>query len=104
MPVEAGEKAAKEAVLSYRTLRGVKGKTLLEIRLHTGRKHQIRAQLSELGHPLEGDVKYGAPRGLEHGTIRLMAKSLTFDHPTRDERITIEAPAPEWLEEVSSRQ
>lgn len=94
--VEEGEKTAKEAVLSYTTLRGVKGKTLLEIRLHTGRKHQIRAQLSELGHPIEGDVKYGAPWSLEDGSIRLTAKALRFKHPTRDEQITIEAPAPEW--------
>ena len=91
-----GEKAAKEAVLSYSTLWRVKGKTLLEIRLHTGRKHQIRAQLSAIGHPIEGDVKYGAPWHLEQGSIRLAAKSLTFRHPTRRERITIEAPAPEW--------
>jgi 23S rRNA pseudouridine1911/1915/1917 synthase len=94
--VEEGEKAGKAAVSSYRTLRSLKGKTLVEIRLHTGRKHQIRAQLSELGHPIEGDVKYGAPKGLKGGSIRLTAKSLSFKHPTRDERITIEAPPPEW--------
>jgi 23S rRNA pseudouridine1911/1915/1917 synthase len=99
-----GEKTGKEAVLSYRTIRSVKGKTLVEIRLHTGRKHQIRAQFSELGHPIEGDVKYGAPRGLKDGSIRLMAKSLSFKHPTREERITLEAPPPEWAKPEISVQ
>jgi len=93
---QEGEEGGREAVLSYRTLRSLGGKTLLEIRLHTGRKHQIRAQLSAIGHPIEGDVKYGAPWSLAQGAMRLAAKSLTFRHPTRKERITIEAPAPEW--------
>jgi len=91
-----GEAEAKEASLSYRKLRTTKGKTLLEIRLHTGRKHQIRVQLAGLGHPVEGDLKYGAPYALSRGAIRLAAFSLTFKHPTRDERITIKAPTPEW--------
>lgn len=91
-----GEAEAKEASLSYRTLRTAGGKTLLEVRLHTGRKHQIRVQLAALGHPVEGDVKYGAPYALGGGAIRLAALSLTFKHPTREERVTIEAPTPEW--------
>jgi 23S rRNA pseudouridine1911/1915/1917 synthase len=94
--VREREEEAKKAFLSYRTLRTVKGKTLLEIRLHTGRKHQIRVQLAGLGHPVEGDLKYGAPYALSGGTIRLVALSLTFKHPTRDERITIKAPTPDW--------
>jgi 23S rRNA pseudouridine1911/1915/1917 synthase len=96
--VREGEAEAKKASLSYRTLRTVKGKTLLEIQLHTGRKHQIRVQLAGLGHPVEGDVKYGAPYALSGGAIRLLALSLTFKHPTRDERITIEAPPPDWAQ------
>jgi 23S rRNA pseudouridine1911/1915/1917 synthase len=91
------EASAQKALLSYRTLRNMKGKSLLEIQLHTGRKHQIRAQLAGLGYPIEGDVKYGAPYGLQDKSIRLMARSLTVKHPTRDKTITIEAPPPDWL-------
>jgi 23S rRNA pseudouridine1911/1915/1917 synthase len=91
------EASAQKALLTYRTLRSMKGKSLLEIQLHTGRKHQIRAQLAGLGYPVEGDVKYGAPYGLQDKSIRLMARSLTVKHPTRDKRITIEAPPPEWM-------
>jgi 23S rRNA pseudouridine1911/1915/1917 synthase len=91
------EKEAKKASLSYRTLRTEGGKSLLEILLHTGRKHQIRAQLAGAGHPIEGDLKYGAPYALKGGTIRLAAVSLSFRHPTRNERITIEVPPPDWL-------
>ena len=88
---------AREAILSYATMRVKGNKSLLEISLKTGRKHQIRAQLSALGFPIEGDVKYGAPYPLAGKTIRLLAKSLTLNHPTRDEKITIEAPDPDWF-------
>ena len=86
----------REAILSYRTMRVEENRSFLEISLQTGRKHQIRAQLAALGFPIEGDVKYGAPYPLSGKTIRLMAKSLTLKHPTRDEKITIEAPDPDW--------
>jgi 23S rRNA pseudouridine1911/1915/1917 synthase len=91
-----GEPGARNAVLSYKTLHVKGGKSLLEIILHTGRKHQIRAQIAGAGHPIVGDVKYGAPSALADGTIRLLAKSLTFKHPTRDEIITVESPEPDW--------
>jgi 23S rRNA pseudouridine1911/1915/1917 synthase len=94
--VGQGEEEAKHAILSYRTLRTMGGKSLLEIRLHTGRKHQIRVQLAGSGNPVEGDLKYGAPYSLSGGKIRLMSLSLTFKHPTREERITIAAPYPDW--------
>jgi len=90
------QKRAQEAVLSYRTL-FVRGKvSLLEVNLLTGRKHQIRAQLAGEGCPIVGDVKYGAPDRREDATICLLAKSLTFLHPTRPETIHIEAPTPDW--------
>lgn len=95
--VKEEEAAKQQAVLEYSTIRSAKHKSLLAITLLTGRKHQIRAQLGGVGHPVEGDVKYGAPFGLPDRSIRLMAKSLTFQHPTREERITIEAPPPPWL-------
>ena len=89
-------KRAQEAALTYSTL-FVRGKvSLLEVRLHTGRKHQIRVQLAAEGCPIVGDRKYGAPERREDGTICLVAKSLTFMHPTRPETMYIEAPAPDW--------
>lgn len=94
---EEGAQGAQKAILSYRTLqRGAKD-SLLEIVLHTGRKHQIRAQLAAAGCPIVGDVKYGAPSALENKAIRLVARSLTFTHPTRADDITIEAPPPDWV-------
>jgi 23S rRNA pseudouridine1911/1915/1917 synthase len=88
---------AREAVLSYKTL-VVKGdQSRLEISLHTGRKHQIRAQLAAMGCPVVGDVRYGAPRTTQDKTIRLLARSLTLKHPTRNETVHIEAPDPGWL-------
>jgi len=87
---------SREALLSYRTLFERRKLSLLEIYLHTGRKHQIRAQLGSEDCPIVGDFKYGAPDRREDGTICLHAKSLTFMHPTRSETIHIEAPSPDW--------
>ena len=85
---------AKEAVLSYRRLRMLGANSLLEVRLETGRKHQIRIQLAELNHAILGDRKYGAHVKFPLG-IALHARRVSFQHPVRDERITIEAPVPE---------
>jgi len=90
------QKGAQEAVLSYRTFFVRGGVSLLEVNLLTGRKHQIRAQLAAEGCPIVGDVKYGSPDRREDGTICLLAKSLTFMHPTRPETVYIEAPTPDW--------
>jgi 23S rRNA pseudouridine1911/1915/1917 synthase len=94
---DEGTPEAREAVLSYKTL-AIKGdQSRLEISLHTGRKHQIRAQLAAVGCPVVGDVRYGAPYTTQDKTIRLLARSLTFKHPTRNETIHIESPDPDWL-------
>jgi 23S rRNA pseudouridine1911/1915/1917 synthase len=93
---EETHKRAQEAALTYRTLLVREEISLLEINLLTGRKHQIRAQLAAEGCPIVGDLKYGARQRREDGTICLLAKSLTFMHPTRPETIHIEAPTPEW--------
>jgi 23S rRNA pseudouridine1911/1915/1917 synthase len=93
---EETHKRAQEAALSYRTLFARGDVSLLEVNLHTGRKHQIRAQLAAEGCPIVGDLKYGARDRREDGTICLLAKSLTFMHPTRPETIHIEAPTPDW--------
>ena len=85
---------AKEATLSYRRLRRLGAHSLLEVRLETGRKHQIRIQLADRGHAILGDRKYGAHVQFPLG-IALHSRRISFQHPVRDERITIEAPVPE---------
>ena len=85
---------AKEARLSYRTLGGSTNYFLVEIELHTGRHHQIRCQLSGIGCPIRGDLKYGAARSLKGGGISLHARKLEFVHPVRKEPLTITAPVP----------
>ena len=70
------------------------GQTLLEIHLHTGRHHQIRAQLAAIGCPIVGDVKYGASLPLPDASIALHARSLSLTHPVRREPITFIAPLP----------
>ncbi len=73
-----GTKGAKEAILEYEVLKEEKEKSLLHVRLITGRKHQIRVQLSAIGHPLLGDTKYGAPKDKTYRYQALYAYRLTF--------------------------
>ncbi len=93
--VKAGTVNAKLAILDYK-LTGVSsgGYHLLEIDLHTGRHHQIRAQLAHIGCHIKGDLKYGAERSNPDGGISLHARSTTFIHPVRKEPVTIIAPPP----------
>ncbi|MBN1104213.1 MAG: RluA family pseudouridine synthase [Deltaproteobacteria bacterium] len=91
-----GARGVQEATLSHRTLRRSEPHSLLEIHLHTGRKHQIRVQLAAAGCPIVGDVKYGGTPSRSGPGLCLTARSLTFIHPTRGEEVTIEAPPPEW--------
>ncbi len=88
-------KGSKEASLTYR----LKGRSerfyLLEIELHSGRHHQIRAQLAKIGCPIKGDLKYGFPRSNEDGGISLLARSLEFIHPVKKEPVSITAHFPE---------
>lgn len=85
---------AKKAVLKYRTIAHSDNYTLLEVRLLTGRHHQIRCQLATMGCPIKGDLKYGAPRSNPDGSISLMARRVEFIHPVSKESITVEAPIP----------
>ena len=85
---------AKESVLNYKTISKGDRYSLLEIELLTGRKHQIRAQLSNIGHPIKGDLKYGAKRSNKDGSISLLARKITFVHPVSKDSITLEAPLP----------
>ncbi len=83
---------AKKSVLKYRTLKEGNKYTLLEINLLTGRKHQIRAQLSAIGHPIKGDLKYGARRSNPDGGISLQAHRIEFIHPVSKLPISLEIP------------
>jgi 23S rRNA pseudouridine1911/1915/1917 synthase len=85
---------SKKAVLHYKKLKDLDRYTVLEITLETGRHHQIRSQLTHIGFPIKGDLKYGAKRSNPDGSIDLHARSLTIDHPTTKERINIVAPHP----------
>ena len=67
---------------------------LLEVELLTGRHHQIRCQLSDMGCPIKGDLKYGAPRSNPDGGISLHARRISFLHPVKKEPVVIEAPVP----------
>lgn len=86
---------AKEARLRYRTAAASARYTLVEVELLTGRHHQIRAQLSKIGCPIKGDLKYGAKRSNPDGGISLHSRSVTFLHPVRKEPLTVTAPVPE---------
>jgi 23S rRNA pseudouridine1911/1915/1917 synthase len=88
-------KGSKEASLTYR-LRGRSEKYyLLEVELHSGRHHQIRAQLAKIGCPVKGDLKYGFARSNEDGGISLFARRMEFIHPVKKENVTIIAHFPE---------
>ena len=87
-------KNSKKAILHYRVIKKLKNYTLLEIDLETGRHHQIRVQLSAIGCPIKGDLKYGFPRSNKDGSIHLHARKITFTHPVSKETITVVAPTP----------
>ena len=87
-------KDAKEARLNYEMIGCSDRYTLLDIELLTGRHHQIRCQLSKMGCPIKGDLKYGAKRSNPDGGISLHSRRVEFMHPVRKEPVSITAPAP----------
>ena len=87
-------KGSKLAKLDYRLIGSSDKYHLLEIALHTGRHHQIRAQLAAIGLHIKGDLKYGFPRSNPDGGIHLHARKIVFTHPVKKEEITITAPPP----------
>jgi len=87
-------KGSKKASLTYRLAGRSERYYLLEIELHSGRHHQIRAQLARIGCPVKGDLKYGFARSNEDGSISLFARKLEFIHPVSKENIRITAPLP----------
>ena len=84
----------KEARLSYKLIGSTGRYFLLEVERHTGRHHQIRAQLSKVGLSIRGDLKYGAPRSNPDGGINLHAYSLKFEHPVTHDQVRIVANPP----------
>jgi 23S rRNA pseudouridine1911/1915/1917 synthase len=85
---------SKKAILHYKLIASSDKYHLLEVRLETGRHHQIRVQLSTIGCLIKGDVKYGARRANPDASISLHARYLDFIHPTSKEIIKITAPVP----------
>lgn len=88
-------KDSKRAVLHYEVVKKLDNYSLLEILLETGRHHQIRAQLSALGFPIKGDLKYGFNRSNVDGSIHLHARKIEFIHPVSKESMSITAKTPE---------
>lgn len=91
---------SKQAILDYRLIASSDRYWLLEVELHTGRHHQIRCQLSKMGCPIKGDLKYGAARSNPDGSISLHARRLRFEHPVSKKDIDVTAPVPEdklWM-------
>lgn len=85
---------AKLARLKYKYLRSTERYHLLEVELMTGRHHQIRCQLSHIGCPVKGDLKYGAPRSNPDGGICLQSHAVTFQHPVKKTDISLSADVP----------
>lgn len=98
------KKGTKEARLRYELVGVTNNFSLLEIDLQTGRHHQIRSQLSKIGCPVKGDLKYGAKRSNKEGGIHLHARKVRFIHPVSNENIEIIASPPQdplWQEFIN---
>jgi 23S rRNA pseudouridine1911/1915/1917 synthase len=88
-------KGSKEASLTYKVIGRSERYYLIEIELHSGRHHQIRAQLAAIGCPVKGDLKYGFPRSNDDGSISLFSREISFIHPVKKEQVTITAHLPD---------
>ena len=86
---------SNKAILNYSIIKTLNHYSLLEINLETGRHHQIRSQLSAIGSPIKGDLKYGAKRSNPDGGIHLHSRKLCIEHPTKKTEICFEAELPE---------
>ena len=89
------QNGALRSELEYKILFSGDNYTLLEVKPISGRHHQIRVQLSAIGCPIKGDLKYGAKRSNENGGIHLHARQVAFMHPTKEEKIIITADPPD---------
>ena len=98
--VDESNTKSKKEVLNYNIIRKLENYFLLEIILETGRHHQIRCQLSHIGCPIKGDVKYGAKRPNKDRSICLHSNKIEFIHPVTKKKLSITAPPPNsniWL-------
>lgn len=86
---------SKKAILHYKLIKQLEKYSVLEIKLETGRHHQIRCQLKAIGCPVRGDLKYGYERSNKDGGIDLHAKKIIFNHPVSKISVTIDAPVKE---------
>ena len=96
---------SKKAVLDYKVIGRSDNYTLIEVRLLTGRHHQIRCQLAAMGCPIKGDLKYGARRSNPDGSISLLSRRVEFVHPVSKVLIQAEAPLPDdriWCDIAAS--
>ena len=93
--------SAKLAKLNYKYLKSTDRYHLVEVELLTGRHHQIRCQLSNIGCVIKGDLKYGAPRSNPDGGICLHARRINFNHPVKKEPMEVTAPFPDTWKGVS---
>ncbi len=85
---------SKKAILHYKTIKRLDNYSLLEVDLETGRHHQIRCQLANIGSPIKGDLKYGFNRSNKDGSIHLHARKINFTHPVSKETVQVTAPVP----------
>lgn len=92
--VPKNTQGAQLAILNYKYLKSTDRYHLIEVDLETGRHHQIRAQLTQLGCIIKGDVKYGADRPNKDKSIHLHSRSVSFIHPVKKEPINLIAPLP----------
>lgn len=90
-----GKLDSRECILTYRVVKVINRKCLIEVVPETGRSHQIRVQLASIGAPIVGDLKYGAHIKMEDRSIGLHCHTLEFEHPVKKETIHIEASVPE---------
>lgn len=104
----AVDKDGKQAVTHFKVIKRYRGYTLLEIKIDTGRTHQIRVHMAKIGYPVVGDMVYSNGKnefGIEGQMLH--AKSLEFSHPITGKKMHLEAPLPEYftkvLEELDSR-
>lgn len=94
----------REAITHWQVVDSQGGYSHITCRLETGRTHQIRVHMASIGHPLVGDVVYGSKKpfpGLAGQCLH--AACLTFTHPTTGERMTVEAPLPDWFTKTLQR-